>query len=548
MGNTTSNNFFENCENLNLYNVIDINAVIRCATSLQGKRSNSASPSDLLLFNFERNSNYNGEPIKGGFQKIFISNYPQLYASHKDEITKIGTVNVAKQIEALFYEYYIYLGKVRQLTDKNVNPHFIKVLGGALFSPYNNMKNYILSHVDPIIRDELLKNINVGDLVEEQLKINFVDNFIYMVHNLRDRPSLTKTNKNSSLINNLNYFVSNKALDSYKNILNFIDQVQYSFILTEQVFMYPTINTFRDFLDMSDGYSITLSDFLGLLKIIQRSGNMDEIVKITEFAFYFYFQITSACYSLYLSGVNHNDLHAGNVLIKKVKPYVNEYNMNGNKWQIYTDFTALLYDFDRAYCYDYENMLNAGINENVKNNLNMSKDISKIFYYLFKTGDDITKQNVVNRIANKGQRGNLYNFYMNQPDQWIEQRITESQLNTLFADPVSIMINLFKIFGKTNDDTLRDNPGLDIHTYICDNDSFIDGNINLDIGLNNLKNDIRYNCDQRENDLINDINISEEKNKQLIKEKEELLKEKEELLKEKYELEDKSRLVPENLV
>ena len=208
----------------------------------------------------------------------------------------------------------------------------------------------------------------------------------------------------------------------------------------------------------------------------------------------------------------------------------------------------MIYDFDRAYCYDYENMLNAGINENVKNNLNMSKDISKIFYYLFKTGDDITKQNVVNRIANKGQRGNLYNFYMNQPDQWIEQRITESQLNTLFADPVSIMINLFKIFGKTNDDTLRDNPGLDIHTYICDNDSFIDGNINLDIGLNNLKNDIRYNCDQRENDLINDINISEEKNKQLIKEKEELLKEKEELLKEKDELEDKSRLVPENLV
>jgi hypothetical protein len=541
MGNTTSNNFFENCENLNLYNVIDINSAVRCATTLQGKKSNSASPSDLLLFNFQRNSNYNGEPIKGGFQKIFISNYPQLYASHKDEITKIGTVNVAKQIEALFYEYYIYLGKVRQLTEKNVNPHFIKVLGGSLSSSYNNMRNYILSHVDPIIQIELLKNINVGDLTEEQLKINFVDNFIYMVHNLRDRPSLTKSNKTSSLINNLNYFMSNKALDSYKNILNFIDQVQYSFILTEQVFMYPTINTFQDFLDMSDGYSITLHEFLELLKKVQRSGNMDEIVKISVFAFYFYFQITSACYALYLSGVNHNDLHAGNVIIKKVKPYVNEYNINGNKWQIYTDFTVLLYDFDRAYCYDYVNMLNTGVNDNVKNNLNMSKDIAKIFYYLFRAGDDITKQNIVNRIANKGQRSNLYNFYMNQPDQWIEQRITEIQLNKLFADPVSIMINLFKIFGKTNDDTLRDNPGLDIHTYICDNDSFIDGNINLDVGLNNLKNDIRYNCDQRENDLINDINILSEKNKKLINEKEDLLKEKE-------ELEDKTRLVSENLV
>ena len=539
MGNTTSDQFFENCSNLNLYNVIDLNSIVRCAKSLEGKKSNSASPSDILLFNFPKDSNYNGESIKGGFQKIFIANYPELYKNYFLDITKGRTIQVSKQIEALFYEYYIYLEKIRQITEKNVNPHFIKVLGGSLLSKYWDMKNFILNHVDPVIQTELLKNINLGDITDEQIKINFVDNFIYMVHNIENRPSLTKTNKTSSLNTNLIYFTDNKPTNLYKNIFNFIERVQYSFILTEQIYMYPDINNFYDFLDIMDGYSMTLDKFLILLSKIQSGRNRDEIQKITEIVFYFYFQITSACYALFLSGVNHNDLHAGNVIIKKIKPCVNEYNVNGNRWQIFTDFTVLLYDFDRAYCYDYENMLNSGTNSHVKNSLNSSKDLAKIFYYLFKMGDDNTKRNIANRIAKSGQKGNLYNFYMNQPDQWIEERITETELNTLFANPVTIMINLFDMFARSNDEALKNNPGLHINTYICDKNTFLQGNINLNKGLNKLKSEIRYDCEQNENSLLDEIKILKEKNEFLLKENEDLIQKKDEL---------ESRMSPENLV
>jgi len=93
MGATTSNHFFNNCEAMNFQNVVDINKVVRCARNVEGKSSNSASPSDLLLFTFPPNSTYNGEEIQGGFQKVFISNYTQLLPLFFDEMTIMGTID-----------------------------------------------------------------------------------------------------------------------------------------------------------------------------------------------------------------------------------------------------------------------------------------------------------------------------------------------------------------------------------------------------------------------------------------------------------------------
>ena len=42
-------------------------------------------------------------------------------------------------------------------------------------SKYWDMKNFILNHVDPVIQTELLKNRNLGDITDEQIKINFND-------------------------------------------------------------------------------------------------------------------------------------------------------------------------------------------------------------------------------------------------------------------------------------------------------------------------------------------------------------------------------------
>ena len=74
MGNTTSQNFYSNCQNLNMANFLDINGIVNCAIRLNGKSSDSASPSDIILFDFVPKSNYDGENIFKGFQKIFVTN------------------------------------------------------------------------------------------------------------------------------------------------------------------------------------------------------------------------------------------------------------------------------------------------------------------------------------------------------------------------------------------------------------------------------------------------------------------------------------------
>ena len=517
MGVATSNEFFNNCEAMNFHNVVDINKVVRCARNIEGKKSNSASPSDLLLFNFPVDSTYNGEEIQGGFQKIFISNYPQLLLvpDNFNSITKLGTIDfnrIERRINALLYEYYVYIEKIRQITEQNVNPHFIKVLGGAQNASYENMRNFILTHANPG-RSALLQNdINVGyGVIADQLKINFVDNFISMVHNLDGRPSLTKTSNNSALINNNEYFnIMHIAKPVYLDLLNMIGQVQYSFILTERVIMTPGIITFENFLGIPDGESITLSNFLHVLEETQNNGSNDEIVIMSEFANFFFFQIVSACYALFLSGVNHNDLHSLNVLIKKVPRRINEYHIDGSRYRIYTDYTAMLYDFDRAKCNDfmghYDNEIHNGdINGAFQNTLHPLKDIVKVFYYFFRRADQILRQEIAEDLSNPGQENNVFYFFLNQPDQWLEQRITENQLNTLFAHPVAILRKLYDRFADSNNNNLANNPNIEVYTYICDHDVFNAGVLDSQAQITHFAEDLEDRCLDREQDLNQQI-------------------------------------------
>lgn len=507
MGATTSNQFFENCESMNFHNIVDVNSVVRCARNIQGKSSNSASPSDLLFFNFPENSTYNGEEINGGFQKVFISNYSQLLEMHRDEISNLNIVDVNKierYTNALLYEYYVYIEKVRQITEKNVNPHFIKVLGGAQSASYENIRNFIINHVNPEVRVLLQTNINPNEgIIQDQLKTNFVDNFIYMIHNIRNRPSLTKTNGASSLINNARYFNAGQPLPLYNNILNFIDQVRYSFILTERVIMYHEVDTLDDFYNIPVGESITLDNFLSVLDNTQNYGSNEEIIKASEFSYFFYFQIISACYAMFLSGVNHNDLHAGNILIKRVENIVNEYFINGIRYRIFTDFSAMIYDFDRAYTSDfmehYDNEIHTGSpNELLKNTIHPLKDIVKVLFYFLNRADHILRQDIIQDIANVGQENNVDAFFRTQPNQWIEQRVTKEQLDTLFEHPVVILRNLFNRFSGANENHLSNNPNLNVYTYICDRDTFNLGVLDSQTQITHFAEDLSELCQDSE--------------------------------------------------
>lgn len=506
MGLSISNQFYENCEAMNFFNIVDVNSVVRCAVNVQGKSSNSASPSDLLTFNFPIDSNYNGEPIESGFMKMFVSNYINLLRYHKLEITKNNTIDPSamyKNIGALKYEYYIYLEKIRNLTEKNINPHFIKVLGGSLNATYTNMKNFILSHVAAGLR-VLLEN-NVPIINENQLTVNLADNFIYMIHGKENRTSLTKTSGQSSLTTFGDYFDgAGNPRNMYTNILNFMNEVDYSFILTEKVEIHPAVSTLYDFQNIPEGESITLSTFFNVLQDTQNHGSPADLVYVTEMTYYFFFQIVTACYALFLSGVNHNDLHSGNILIKKLSPRVNVYNIDGNKYNIYTDWSVMLYDFDRAYCSDfhagYQNKIHIGSdNAALKNKLHVGKDMIKIFYYLWRKADLVMRNDIEHTIAVVGQEGNLRTLFQTQPNQWIEGRVTETQLNTLIAPPLEILQNLYGQFQGVNDASIQANPMLDTYIYICDKDGFYYGNIDMQMQINNYTQELEGGCQLREN-------------------------------------------------
>ena len=506
MGLSISNQFYENCEAMNFFNIIDVNSVVRCAINVQGQKSNSASPSDLLTFNFPIDSNYNGEPIESGFMKMFVSNYINLLRYHKLEITKNNTIDpptMYKNIGALKYEFYIYLEKIRNLTEKSINPHFIKVLGGSLNATYTNMKNFILSHVAAGLR-ALLEN-NVPIINENQLTVNLADNFIYMIHGKENRTSLTKTSGQSSLTTFGDYFDgAGNPRNMYTNILNFMNEVDYSFILTEKVEIRPAVSTLYDFQNVPVGESITLSNFLNVLVDTQNHGSPDDLVFVTEMTYYFFFQIVTACYALFLSGVNHNDLHSGNILIKKLSPRVNVYNIDGNKYNIYTNWSVMLYDFDRAYCSDfhagYQNKIHIGSdNAALKNKLHVGKDMIKIFYYLWRKADLVMRNDIEHTIAVVGQEGNLRTLFQTQPNQWIEGRVTEAQLNTLIAPPLEILQNLYGHFQGSNDLSIQNNPILDKYIYICDKDGFYYGNIDMQMQINNYTQELEGGCQVREN-------------------------------------------------
>ena len=492
MGTTTSSNFYSNCENLNVANITDINGIVSCANNLKGQKSDSASPSDLLLFDFKINTNYEGENITKGFQKIFISNYDELISRYNIEMSNNNKIDISdhkKKIDILFYEYYVYLNKIKNLLDRNVNPHFVKVIGGKLDVNYNNMKKYILDKVDI---DTSIK-LNRNDII----KFNFTNNFISMSHSLL-RDSLTE-NIDRKIIKDVNYFIikDNKysPTDLYTKMYNIIENVKYGFIMTEGIDLINIFN-FKQFIEMPLYKGIALKKFVILTN------------KSDNYLYYFCFQLVSACYALFLTGINHNDMHFGNILIKKVKPHINEYHINDKVYKILIDYKIIIYDFDRAYCESYneskkyENIyLSDYKNHLIYNNLFLFKDIFKIFMHLYHVTNDINKKKLLSIISKNYHVNELKKLFNTKNESgdinyWIETYITKAQLSEDNYNSIDFILEkLFLEFKDFNKERLskEDQNSLNTHIYVCNPLMFSKGNI-LDNNFNTLKNYFQLDC------------------------------------------------------
>ena len=91
------------------------------------------------------------------------------------------------------------------------------------------------------------------------------------------------------------------------------------------------------------------------------------------------FQILVACYSLLLSGVAHNDLHAKNIFMRSHENFTtSNYVINDIVYTIENYYSPKLYDFDRSYAVGYNNISLNNNNSSQNNILLDPKDFIKI--------------------------------------------------------------------------------------------------------------------------------------------------------------------------
>ena len=311
-------------------NVCDIYNFVNKVTGID---SDSSSPSDIWFVKFINNTFYKSEKdkIENGFLKIFLE-YTSLPSHYRFKNT----------LKGLNYELDVYKGIIRPLIDYNICPNFIKYLASGKNCTYKNLLNILENNLydskksknhftSKTIKELLNRNINcIEDLCKDRLSID--NDKDLMLGNITD-PSI-----------------------------NF----RYNMILNEQI---PSNSVkFNSFLDKNIKKGI-----LFLLPVI--------------------FQIFTACYSMSLSKMVHNDLHAGNVFIEELKKEeVLEYNINSKKYKIKTKYKAFVYDFDRSYAEslgDNESLTDRVCDDNSQCNTFIdNKDILKILCYIIQYAEE----------------------------------------------------------------------------------------------------------------------------------------------------------------
>ena len=355
------------------HDLVNPTNIVNCivVSSLKGIKAGSASPTDLYSLTFTPGTNFQGTPIKKGFQKVFITE------------TAGYNTDFINEIYALLYELEIYK-LVKEMLVKNVNCHFVKVLGGVAGGiTFEKLADYISTY----------SLMPYGDIVE-----NLTRNTNFMCYRTSmQRPAITDSTVT----------VTDLPLKT-----DAVEKFEYGFILTEGLdeLKFP----FPKFMDETEMYNnwkffvnlplYNVMKFYDLIKINQvfqqmmyKETNPNPVLYKLEFRILSnimnaLFQCATACYALYVNGIAHNDLHVGNVLLQKTEQTAYKYVLphEGNKeYVIASKYCALLYDWDRSFSVDKGNnpLLEspAIMAANQTNDLIQQRDFVKVLCYLYKT-------------------------------------------------------------------------------------------------------------------------------------------------------------------
>ena len=341
----------------------NVNEVVSCVENgtLRGLPADSASPTDVFLFKFKPNTFYGREPVENGFMKIFVSNpsrfATRLYKTFDDEV------------KALEYEITVY-ERTKKLVENNVIGHFVKYFTSLTVpTSFEKLKIFISDKagIDPV-----------------RAGMNLERNTITMIYpQANPRPAI---NDSKPILTRPLFFSNPEKL-----------LVKYKFLLTEAVVPYniPKGNIVSELQNLKTNMpinsSVKLSEINDILPDVNCTSQASECQFLCNNLLEIYFQLAVTTYAMSLNNFVHNDLHDGNVWIKRINPVNIKYtlkNVAGSPSYTLKNCNnfSMLYDYDRAYKNTLDNPLLANSmnlpDYNQTNELIEQRDFVKILCYM----------------------------------------------------------------------------------------------------------------------------------------------------------------------
>jgi hypothetical protein len=300
--------------------------ISNCITDVKGKGSNSASPTDVWLVEFKAGTTYKGEEVDSAFLKLFID------PSSLHFIDEYKSSPILRLLLGLNYEIRVYKDIIRPLLDLNICPNFVKFLASSESCRYDDILNFLIDHVS--IGRTLLTDDQVRNILNKNIQFCLLE----------------KCKKRESIQTEINTYFPPPN-----------ENIRYNMLLNESI----------------DVDTVTFSRWLDYI--------LKEEPVNTDLFWMTLFQIVAACYSMSLSKMTHNDLHADNIFIKKLDSETcSLYVIDEIPYIFKCSFKVLIYDFDRSYVERFGNNEILKGESTFSNRYIENKDIMKSLCYVYK--------------------------------------------------------------------------------------------------------------------------------------------------------------------
>ena len=289
------------CELTENTNICNIDS---CIINVEGKPSNSKSPTDIWILSFERNTTYNGINLETAMLKLF-ANLESINSEADDEETYLKMFD---SLSGLNYEMKVYKEITNPLLNYNICPNFVRCLATQEGCTYENIFNFLRNNTTYGTSNILGRYSNN--------KFHLDDDEVKNILNKNIKECLLDFCTSRESINTK--LETSGSISSPPNL-----SITYNMILNENMDI-PNVSKYETWMERN-----TLSE-----------KDLWETI----------FQIVTACYAMSLSKMVHNDLHLNNIFVKDLgKEVPNIYVVNGNFYVISSRWKIFIYDFDRSY-------------------------------------------------------------------------------------------------------------------------------------------------------------------------------------------------------